>query len=83
MKRSLLAVFATLALALGWSASASAATANLNASCVGKIGSSLAGLPGDRAEIAHIVKVEAQDKGLPPGAFQSEVAHRHQPLAGC
>jgi hypothetical protein len=56
MKRSLLALFATLAVALGLSAPASAATANPHASCAGKVGASLAGQPGPRAVIAHGVR---------------------------
>jgi hypothetical protein len=81
MKRSLVVVFATLALVLGLSGQASAAAPQ--ASCAAKISSSLAGQPGERAEIAHTVKVDSASEGVPPGAFQSEVAHSHQPLEEC
>jgi hypothetical protein len=84
MKRSLLALFATLAVALGLSAPASAATANPHASCAGKVGASLAGQPGPRAVIAHGFIAEAHSEGVhPPGFFQSEWSRLHQPLEGC
>jgi hypothetical protein len=84
MKRSLLAVSATLALALGSSPAASAATANPPASCPGQVGASVAGQPGARAEIAHGFIGEAQSEGVhPPGFFQSEWSRLNQPLAGC
>jgi hypothetical protein len=83
MKRALVAVSATLTLALGLSAQASAATPNATASCSAKISASLAGQAGARADIALGVIEETQSLGLPPGAFQSEVAVAHQPLEVC
>ena len=84
MRRSLLAVFATLALALGLVPPGSAAGADPPASCAGVVGTSIAGQPGARAEIAHGFVAEAQSEGVhPPGFFQSEWSQLHQPLEGC
>ena len=84
MKRSLLVVLATLALALGLSSAASAATASPDASCAGRVGASLAGQPGARAEVAHGFVTEAQSEGVhPPGFFQSEWSQLDQPMEGC
>jgi len=84
MRRSLLAVFATLALALGLVPAGSAAGADPPASCAGVVGTSIAGQPGARAEIAHGFLAEAQSEGVhPPGFFQSEWSQQHQPLGGC
>ena len=84
MKRSLVAVSATMTLALGLSPAGSAAAANPPASCTGVVGASIAGQPGARAEIAYGFVVEAQSEGVhPPGFFQSEWSQLHQPLEGC
>ncbi len=84
MKRTLIVVLATVALALGLSAPASAATANPTASCAGKVGASLAGQPpGDRAVIAHGFIAEASGGEHPPGFFQSEWSRLDEPLEGC
>jgi hypothetical protein len=73
MKRSLLAVFATLALALGLSGSASAA-ANPVASCSGLVASSFAGQPTAEAQDRGDGRDEA---GIPPGALFSDFSHHH------
>lgn len=89
MNRALLAVFATLALALGLSAPASVASADLHASCAGKVGSSLAGHPGARAEVqrgtfaAAAAYTEELGYRVPPGALQSDFSQFHQPLEEC
>jgi hypothetical protein len=83
MKRSLLAVFATLALVLGLSGPAWSATASPNASCAGQVGASLGGQPGARAVVAHGFIEEARSEGGPPGLLQSEWSRLHQPLEGC
>jgi hypothetical protein len=83
MKRSLLAVLATLALVLGLSGPAWPATANPNASCAGQVGASLAGHPGARAAVAHGFIAEARSEGGSPGLLQSEWSRTHQPLEGC
>jgi hypothetical protein len=83
MKRSLLAVLATLALVLALSSPAWSATANPNASCAGQVGASLAGQPGDRAVVAHGFIAEARSEGGPPGLLQSEWSRLQQPLEGC
>ena len=75
MKRSLLAVFAALALVLGVSGPASAASPQ--ASCAGLAASSVAGEPGARAEIQTGVFEAANEEGVPPGAISSEFAHGH------
>jgi hypothetical protein len=81
MKRSLLAVSATLTFALGLSSPASAA--NPPASCAGVVGASIAGQPGARAEIALGFVAEAHSGGGSPGGLQSEWSQLHQPLEGC
>jgi hypothetical protein len=83
MKRPLVAVLATLALALGLSAPASAATVNPQASCSAKLSAMFAGQPGARADVSHGARAEANSIGLTLGDFQSEVAHSHQPLELC
>ena len=83
MRRSLLAVSASLALPLGLSPAGSAAAADLPASCPGMVGASIAGQPGARAEIAHGFVAEAQSEPHPPGFFQSEWSRLDQPLEGC
>jgi hypothetical protein len=80
MKRFMLVVLATLALALGLSSPASAATANPTASCPGLVGASLASQPGSRAVIARSFIAEAQSEGGTPGALQSEWARLDQSL---
>jgi hypothetical protein len=75
MKRVLLAVFATLALALGLSGPASAASPH--ASCQGIATSSLAGQPGAHAQERHDLKIEAAFLGTTPGAITSDFAHLH------
>jgi hypothetical protein len=78
MKRILLAVFVTLALALGLSAPASAATADTHASCAGLAGASRAGEPGVQAEVVLRVVAEAHLGGFSPGAVEfSGFAHFH------
>ena len=78
MKRILLAVFVTLALALGLSAPASAATADTHASCAGLAGASRAGQPGAQAEVVLRVVTEAHLGGFSPGAVEfSGFAHFH------
>jgi hypothetical protein len=84
MKRSLVAVFATVALALALSAPASAATANSHASCAGLAGASRAGQPGAQAEVVFGVMSEAAAEGVPPGAIFGGFAHFHdQTAAAC
>jgi hypothetical protein len=83
VKRSLLALFATLAVSLGLSGPAWSATANPNASCAGQVGASVAGQPGARAVIAHGFIAEARSEGGAPGLLQSEWSRLHQPLEGC
>jgi hypothetical protein len=70
MKRSLLAVLATLALVLGVSGPASAA--DPHASCQGSVASSFAGQPGVRAADVFDAFDEAADLGITPGAVRSE-----------
>ena len=77
MKRSLLVLFATLALVLGVSASASAATANSHASCSGLAASSRAGDPGAQAETQVEIKAAAQHEGVTPGAIVSGFSQFH------
>jgi hypothetical protein len=76
MKRILLAVFATLVLALGLSGSASAA-ANPVASCSGLVGSSFAGQPGGEASDRGDGRDEAANQGIPPGALFSDFSRHH------
>jgi hypothetical protein len=84
MKRVLLAVSATLALALGFSGPASAASPNPHASCSAKLSTMFAASePGARADVSHAAKAEANSIGLTLGDFQSEVAHAHVPAEFC
>jgi hypothetical protein len=76
LKRSLLAVSATLALALGLSDSAWAA-ANPVASCSGLNGSSYAGQPGAAASDRFDGLDEAAGLGITPGALFSEFSQLH------
>jgi hypothetical protein len=75
MKRSVLAVSATLVLGLGLSGPASAASSP--ASCQGLAASSLAGEPGAMAEERQDAFAEARDRGITPGALTSEFAASH------
>jgi hypothetical protein len=75
MKRSLLALFATLAVSLGLSRPASAA--NPHASCSGLAASSLAGQPGARAEVIRGAFAEAEELGITFGALNSEFSRFH------
>jgi hypothetical protein len=75
MKRSLLAIFAALALALSFSGSASAA--NPHASCSGLAGSSRAGQPGAEAQVQFGIQAEAAFEGTTPGALESEFSQNH------
>jgi hypothetical protein len=75
MKRSVLAVFATLALGLGLSSPASAA--DPHASCGGLVSSNLAGQPGAKAADVSDAFAEAADRGITPGALISEFSHSH------
>jgi hypothetical protein len=75
MKRSLLAVLATVGLVLGLSGPASAASPA--ASCSGLNGSSLAGQPGAKAADVRDGMGEADDLGIPLGALISEFSRSH------
>jgi hypothetical protein len=75
MKRSVLAMSATLAVGLGLSGPASAA--DLHAGCQGLAASSLAGQPGAFAQERQDAFAEAQDRGITPGALTSEFARSH------
>jgi hypothetical protein len=75
MKRSLLAVLATLGLALGLSSPASAA--NPAASCGGIVASSLAGQPGAKAADVRDAFNEAANLGITPGALISMFSRSH------
>jgi len=75
MKRSLLAVLATLALVLGVSGPASATAPP--ASCQGLAASSLAGQPGARAAVIEGVFGDAAHEGVTPGAVISGFSHDH------
>jgi hypothetical protein len=76
MKRSLLAVLATLALVVGLSAPASGAAPP--ASCSGLAASSLAGQPGARAAVIHNSQQEAANLGITFGALNSEFSRFHE-----
>lgn len=76
MKRSLLAVSATLVLGLGLTGPASAA--DPYASCQGLAASSLAGQPGAFAQERQDAFAEAQERGITPGALTSEFAGFHR-----
>jgi len=80
MKRILLAVFATLALALGLSAPASAS--NSHSSCSGLVASSVAGDAGARAEIQLDIFQTALEDNKTPGAVASEFSQFHFGSAG-
>jgi hypothetical protein len=83
MKRSLLAVLATLALVLGLSGSASGAAAP-PASCQALVNSSFAGQPGARAAELQSAFEEAADRGVPVGAVLSEFSRVHGgSIEGC
>ena len=75
MKRTMLAVFATLALVLGMSGPASAA--GPPASCQGLAASSLAGQPGAFAAERQDAFAEAAQLGITPGALTSRFARAH------
>jgi hypothetical protein len=82
MKRSLLAVLATLALVLGLSGPASAASPR--ASCQALVNSSFAGQPGGRAEELLSAFEEAAEQGVPVGAVLSEFSRSHGgSIEGC
>jgi hypothetical protein len=83
MKRSLVVVLATLALALGISGSASGAAAP-PASCQALVNSSFAGQPGARAAELQSAFEEAADRGVPVGAVLSEFSRVHGgSIEGC
>jgi hypothetical protein len=75
MKRSLLAVLATLALVLGVSGPASAAAPP--ASCQGLAASSLAGQAGARADVVQGVFEEAGGPGATAGFLFSDFSRFH------
>ena len=78
MKRSLLAVFAVLAVAFALTAPASAATADPHASCAGLVGPYYAGQgPGTHADVTHGVVAEFRSEGVPPGANFHDFASFH------
>ncbi len=81
MKRSLVAVLATLALVLGLSASASATTANPHASCNGLVAASRAGDAQAQSNVVHDVIAEAMFEGRPPGSTFGDFAHFHDQTA--
>ena len=75
VKRSLLALFAALAVSLGLSGPASAA--NPHASCGGLVASNLAGQPGAKAADVRDAFAEAEVRGITPGALISEFSRSH------
>ena len=75
MKRPLLAVFATIALAVGLSGPASGASPA--ASCQALVSSSFAGQPGARAAEQRDAFAEAAEFGITPGAVISEFSQSH------
>ena len=82
MKRSLLALFAALAVSLWLSGPASAA--DPHSSCQGLAASSLAGQPGARAAELQSAFEEAADRGVPVGAVLSEFSRSHGgSIEGC
>jgi hypothetical protein len=82
MKRILVAVLATLALALGLSGAASAASPQ--ASCQALVNSSFAGQPGARAVELRSAFEEAAERGIPVGAVLSEFSRLHGgSIEGC
>ena len=76
MKRILVAVLATLALALGLSGPASAA--NSHASCSGLAAASRAGDPGAQAATQVQIKQDAANEGITPGAVVSGFSQFHE-----
>lgn len=76
MKRSLLVLFATLALVLEMSGSASAA-ANPVASCMGLTASSFAGQPGGEASDRFDGLHQAAEENITPGALFSDFSRHH------
>jgi len=76
MRRSLLAVSATLALSLGLVGPASAAEPP--ASCQGLAASSLAAQPGAFAQERRDAFGEAAELGITPGALTSGFARSHE-----
>jgi hypothetical protein len=76
MKRILVVVFATLALALGLSGPASGA-ADQHASCQALVNSGFAGTPGGRALELQDAFEEAAEEGVPVGAVLSEFSRLH------
>jgi hypothetical protein len=82
MKRILVAVLATLALALGLSGPASAA--DPHASCQALVNSGFAGQPGARAAELQSAFEEAAENGVPVGAVLSEFSRLHGgSIEGC
>jgi hypothetical protein len=82
MKWTLVAVLATLALALGLSGPASAASPQ--ASCQALVNSSFAGQPGARAAELQSAFEEAAERGIPVGAVLSEFSRLHGgSIEGC
>jgi hypothetical protein len=82
MKRSLVAVLATLALALALGSPASAGTANSHASCAGLAGAFHATQgPGTHAQVVHDVIAGSTSQGVPPGATFGGFAHLHEGTA--
>jgi hypothetical protein len=84
------AAVATLVVSLALAGPASGATADPYASCGGKVGSSLAGSPGARADVqffgtfaAAAAYSEELGYRVPAGALQSEFSQYHQPLEEC
>jgi hypothetical protein len=75
MKRILLAVLASVVLALALSGPASAA--NSHASCSGLAGSSRAGDPGAEAATQVEIKAAAEHEGVTPGAIVSGFSQFH------
>jgi hypothetical protein len=76
VKRSLLALFAALAVSLGL-LSDPASAADPHASCQGLAASSLAGQPRARAADVRDAFGEAEDLGITPGALISEFSRSH------
>jgi hypothetical protein len=75
MKQILLAVLASVVLALGLSGQASAADSH--ASCSGLAGSSRAGDAGAQAETQVEIKAAAEHEGVTPGAIVSGFSRFH------
>jgi hypothetical protein len=75
MKRILLAVVASVVLALAFSGPALAA--NPHASCSGLAGSSRAGDPGAEAATQVEIKALAEHEGVTPGAIVSGFSQFH------